>query len=231
MRYQKNRILISTFIISLIINSIYGYKIISYRIKSNNKDVNFSYVNNRDKLYEKLQIDSTDIVFFGNSQTQNFAVNELIKNNNIKNRGISGDMASHAKSRISNVALAKPRKIFIELGINDLRNGDDNNTVVSNLSDIVDSVNIYSRETKLYIISIFPINETREVTKKVTNKEIAITNSKIKEMCFRKGVTYIDLHSRMTKNGSLNEIYDCGDGLHLTAEGYFLWRDSIEGLI
>lgn len=47
----------------------------------------------RSTLFEKLPIDSDDIVFLGNSITNGCEWHELFNNPNIKNRGISSDVS------------------------------------------------------------------------------------------------------------------------------------------
>ena len=57
----------------------------------------------RATLFEKLPIDSDDIVFLGNSITNGCEWHELFNNPNIKNRGISSDvsMGIYVSTRLS----------------------------------------------------------------------------------------------------------------------------------
>ena len=63
----------------------------------------------RSTLFEKLPIDSDDIVFLGNSITNGCEWHELFNNPNIKNRGISSD--------VSGVVRCGNRSIYVYFSI------------------------------------------------------------------------------------------------------------------
>ena len=66
----------------------------------------------RSGLFDILPVDSTDIVFLGNSLTDGCEWHELFADNRIKNRGISGDTASDIHRRLGSVVKGQPAKIF-----------------------------------------------------------------------------------------------------------------------
>ena len=74
----------------------------------------------RATLFEKLPIDSDDIVFLGNSITNGCEWHELFNNPNIKNRGISSDVSMGVYDRLDPIIKGKPAKIFLMIGINDI---------------------------------------------------------------------------------------------------------------
>lgn len=74
----------------------------------------------RSTLFEKLPIDSDDIVFLGNSITNGCEWHELFNNPNIKNRGISSDVSMGVYDRLDPIIKGKPAKIFLMIGINDI---------------------------------------------------------------------------------------------------------------
>ena len=67
----------------------------------------------RSTLFEKLPIDSDDIVFLGNSITNGCEWHELFNNPNIKNRGISSDVSMGVYDRLDPIIKGKPAKIFL----------------------------------------------------------------------------------------------------------------------
>ncbi|MGZ4043897.1 MAG: GDSL-type esterase/lipase family protein, partial [Bacteroidia bacterium] len=79
-----------------------------------------AYWLNRDELFECFPTDTNSIIFLGTSLTQQFELAELFHNSTIKNRGIVGDVTESALLRLGPVVRCRPKKIFIELGINDL---------------------------------------------------------------------------------------------------------------
>jgi len=108
-------------VLLLLINLIFGYKVIKVKYFSYYPD----YTYNRKSLFGKLNadIDSSSIVFIGNSLTQQYELAEFFKNVNVKNRGINGDNSSGILSRVGDIVKFHPKKIFIENGVNDLKEG------------------------------------------------------------------------------------------------------------
>lgn len=78
------------------------------------------YYYQRATLFEELPIDNDDIVFLGNSITDNCEWHELFDNPNIKNRGISSDVSMGVYDRLNPIVAGKPAKIFLMIGINDV---------------------------------------------------------------------------------------------------------------
>ncbi|MEM7556756.1 MAG: G-D-S-L family lipolytic protein, partial [Cyanobacteria bacterium P01_A01_bin.84] len=60
--------------------------------------------------YELLPQSSEDIIFLGDSITDEGEWNELFNNNDIKNRGISGDTIERILYRLEKIISAKPKK-------------------------------------------------------------------------------------------------------------------------
>ena len=77
----------------------------------------------RATLFEKLPINSDDIVFLGNSITNGCEWHELFNNPNIKNRGISSDVSMGVYDRLDPIIKGKPAKIFLMIGINEMGTG------------------------------------------------------------------------------------------------------------
>jgi len=63
-----------------------------------------------------------DIVFLGNSITQDDNWDSLFNNHAFYNRGISGDVTDGVLQRLGEIVYVKPTAVFIEIGINDLFN-------------------------------------------------------------------------------------------------------------
>src|SRR5688572_792456 len=89
-----------------------------YFAEQNNKP-SVPYFLNRQQVFRLLPNDSDEIIFAGNSHAHNFEVAELFKLPNIKNRGINGDNSLGLLERLDEITESKPKKIFIEIGIND----------------------------------------------------------------------------------------------------------------
>ena len=180
----------------------------------------------RASLLEKLPVDSTDIVFLGNSITNFGEWVELFKDNHIKNRGISGDRTEGVLARLNTILPGNPRKIFLMIGVNDLEHGAAPDSIVNGITRIMDKIAKESPKTTLYLQSILPVNDQFSKFPKHTDKGASILeiNRRLKLLCQSRNLIYIDLY-RSFKNREdekLNPAYT-NDGLHLMGEGYLLW--------
>jgi len=184
----------------------------------------------RVSIFEKLPIDSADIVFLGNSITNFGEWGELFKNIHVKNRGISGDKTDGIYARLDAILTGKPRKIFLMIGVNDLEHGASTDSTVNGIIRIAERIAKESPNTILYIQSLLPVNDQFGKFPKHTNKGVAIIeiNDRLKLFCKSHNLPYLDLY-RSFKNKDdekLNPKYT-NDGLHLMGEGYMLWVQLI----
>lgn len=188
----------------------------------------------RRSLFEKLPVTSKDIVFLGNSITDGGEWNELLANPRVKNRGISGDRSSWMLDRLDPIVGGQPRKLFLLIGTNDLAAGTPAAEVVANVRKIVERFQSESPRTKLYVQSVFPVNDS---FKKYAAKhgrhdaDIVAVNKGLQALCAEKGIVYIDLWTLLAdKNGKLRADLT-NDGLHLMGEGYLAWKTVIEKFV
>lgn len=185
----------------------------------------------RRSLFEQLPISSKDIVFLGNSITDGGEWSELLANPHVKNRGISGDRTDWMLDRLDPIVSGQPKKLFLLIGTNDLAANISAEEVLSNIRKIVERFQNESPRTKLYIQSVFPVNNA---FKKYASKhgrhdaDIVTVNKGLQALCAEKGLVYIDLWTPLAdENGKLNKAYT-NDGLHLMGEGYLVWRDIVK---
>jgi lysophospholipase L1-like esterase len=182
-----------------------------------------TYFIGRNEVFTKLPNDTDEVIMLGNSLTHNFEWKEIFKNINIKNRGIKSDITKGILQRINEIVESKPKKVFIEIGINDLLRGFHIDTVFNNYTKIIQTIKLKSPKTRLYIQNIIPTKWSIYDTNKPVIDSIIVLNQKLKDYCEINNLKYIDLFSKFTIKGKLNPIYDCGDHLHLSGEGYLEW--------
>jgi lysophospholipase L1-like esterase len=190
-----------------------------------NKYSTFYY--QRATLFERLSVHPSDIIFLGNSITNGCEWSELFNNKYIKNRGISGDIVQGVYDRLESILKGKPKRIFLLIGINDLARGTSPDSVARGIGKIADRVKLESPRTKLFIESILPVNNTFSTFKEHTSKgqEVIETNTKLKTLCLKKHLVYIDLYDsfKEPEDDKMNPMYT-NDGLHLLGQGYLLWK-------
>ena len=179
-----------------------------------------------------------NIVFFGDSITEGYKVEEFFPDTFVINSGIGGNRSNQLLERIEDDVYAyNPSKIFILIGINDMNGGVPEEEILNNIQKIVNGIKINRKYTKIYIESIYPINRNMfddikyGFNKEVTNDKIKEINLKIKNICKENDITYIDVYSSLTDDdGNLKSAYS-KEGLHLTDLGYFKVTKVLEKYI
>lgn len=73
---------------------------------------NQPYYLHQTSLFQILPKSKSDIIFLGDSITDECEWAELLKNPQIKNRGISGDTTMGILHRLEDVVKSQPKKIF-----------------------------------------------------------------------------------------------------------------------
>lgn len=176
-------------------------------------------------VMRSLPVDSTDIVFFGNSITNMHEWWEAFgSDRRILNRGASGASSRELLKNIGSVIDGRPAKLFLMIGTNDISGGKTPvDTVVANIRRMAERVRSESPRTKLYIQSILP---RREEWKNDSNR---VANERIRRMCDEIGVEFVDLWGPM--QGVRDQEEWSADGLHLFARGYREWCGIIAPLV
>jgi lysophospholipase L1-like esterase len=181
----------------------------------------------RASLFENLPIEKSDIVFLGNSIIHYCEWAELLNNHHVKNRGISGDIAEGVYDRLDPIVKGQPKKIFLLIGVNNLSRNYSVDSILTVVGKIADKIALESPRTKLYIHSGFPVNDSFTNYPKHSSKGALIIeyNIGLEKLCKDRGLTFINVYPLLKCKDSekLNPEYT-RDGLHLTGEGYKVWK-------
>lgn len=105
----------------------------------------------RDELFDVLPADSNAVVFLGNSLTQYCELAEFFPNVRVKNRGVHDDLTENVLSRLSSVIAARPKKIFIELGANDVEQLVPQDRPLAMYARLPDTLKATRPATKLFV--------------------------------------------------------------------------------
>jgi len=188
-----------------------------------------TYYQQRVSHFKLIPVKENDIVFIGNSITDGAEWSELFNDITIKNRGISGDFSAGILHRINDIVKQKPGKIFLLIGVNDLAWGISTDSVIKNILLTADWIKQESPSTQLFIQSVLPVSDVFKKFIGHTNKTDSILkiNSRLKKESENHRYDYIDLHTFFcNKQGKLDGKYT-NDGLHLSGEGYILWKHLV----
>lgn len=179
--------------------------------------------------FRNLGNNKEEIIFLGDSLIEICEWNELFSSPLIKNRGISGDTTYGVLNRLEEVTEAKPRKIFMMLGINDIGKCRSTQSIIDDYEKILNKIKIDSPSTKIYVHSVLPINKEKFITHTKV-EEILDLNSALNKLCDKLQVKYINLYPLfVTSDNKLNPKYTTG-GIHLNGDGYLIWKEAIKDL-
>lgn len=166
-----------------------------------------------------------NIVFLGDSIFDWFPTDKIFSDLPIINSGIAGNTTEDILANLENrVYKYNPTKVFINIGTNDLDTPDSdelNEQIFTNIKKIASEIKNHRQNSKIYIISIYPVNNYLPGAKERHIDEIKKVNSMLKEYCATKDyLEYIDAFKELT-NGEemLDEAYT-SDGLHPNHLGY-----------
>ncbi|MFW9263477.1 SGNH/GDSL hydrolase family protein [Nostoc sp. CALU 546] len=139
------------------------------------------------------------------------------------NQGISGDTSSGVLKRLGAFSATRPNVIYIMAGINDLRKGDSDETILRNYRRIVRRLRQTHPQSQIIVQSILP---TR--LPKLSNSRIRNINTQLTLIAKQEGANYLNIYSWFTDmEGNLRPELTT-DGLHLSQEGYDVWRTALQ---
>jgi lysophospholipase L1-like esterase len=189
-----------------------------YRWKTKGRAVLYDH---KKSQFEFLEMDSSSIVFLGNSLTDQGNWQEWLPEFSIANRGISGDMTGGVYRRLDPIIQAHPKKIFLLIGVNDLLFKSVEDTF-QKYEQIVKNFLDESPATVLYLQSLLPVNNEVRYTG-IQKDQVLALNSRIASLAIEKQLTFINVHNELKdESGNLRDDYTL-DGIHLNGLAYAKW--------
>lgn len=163
------------------------------------------------------------IVFVGNSITDMHPWIEAFGNDpRIVNRGCSGAVSSEILENMDGWLSAKPSKVFLMIGTNDLGWDSTAESVVKNITTIVTRIREESPSTEIYLQSVLPARDQRNRSLKT----ICEVNERLNFLAENtENTTYINLYNKLI--GIIDREPFSLDQLHLEAFGYKVWCETI----
>jgi lysophospholipase L1-like esterase len=205
------------------------------KVAAQTEPVDSSYANNyyveRTKFFELLHAAPKPVVFLGNSITEAGPWSEVLPGINVINRGISGDNSWGVLNRLNQVIAVKPAKIFLLIGVNDLKRGVPVEYIVKNYDRIAAAIKAALPKTKLHLQSVLPVHEPMlaNIYAKISNEKIKQLNEGLKQVAAKYQVPFIDLYNEVfvDEKGQMRRDYTT-DGLHCKPAGYIAWSDYLK---
>lgn len=172
--------------------------------------------------------DNNSIIFLGDSLTDYVKFDEILRNPLIKNRGIEGDTTLGVLNRLDEVISMKPAKLFILIGTNDIVYGRKADEIIQSIRQIISRVQNASTDTKIYIQSLFPVNNIKFKTNRPI-ETIQAVNTEMKKLSDELHCVFIDLYPLLLNESenALDVRYTI-DGLHLNGKGVLKWVEYLK---
>ena len=180
------------------------------------------------EIIKEVPVVDDNYVFLGDSITDWYDLDKYFEGLPVVNSGVSGYSTSNILNHMNKMVYQyNPSKVFILIGINDLELKVDDDVVVNNIRKIVQGIKKNRRYAKIYVESIYPINNSEDdkiegsiINGNRKNSDIIDINNKLVKLTKEEGATYIDLHKELVDDNGLLKIEYTVDGLHLSSEGY-----------
>lgn len=189
----------------------------------------YPYWEQRQSQFDVLPVDSTDIIFLGNSLTDGGKWTEMFDMPNVKNRGIVSDIIEGVSQRTKCITSGKPAKIFLLIGVNDVSHHLSADSIATAVEALVKKLQAETPTTQIFLQSYLPINNDFGIYKSLTNESETILkcNVLLEQVAERTGVTWINLFPGLMNRDCKLRPELTADGLHLTEAGYCIWRDKV----
>ena len=166
------------------------------------------------------------VVFFGDSITDFWRLNEYFPGKDFVNRGISGQVTSEMLGRMKpDVIDLRPRAMILLAGTNDLSRGTETRTIENNLIAITELAR--ANNIKVILCSILPVSDYHknenprfEMSKTHDPQKIREVNQWIQQYCKSGACVYADYFSAMVDSAGMLQSDLADDGLHPNAKGY-----------
>jgi lysophospholipase L1-like esterase len=188
-----------------------------------------TYYEQKVTLFRLLPNTKGEIVFLGNSITDIGEWAEIWQNKKVRNRGISGDNTFGVLARLDEITSAKPAKVFIMIGINDIAKETPDSVIIANYKKIINRIQSESPKTKIIVQSLLPTNNDFTEFKRHQNKieHVLFINTTLENYCKEIELIYVDLYTAfLDENKKLDKKYT-NDGLHINGYGYMKWKEVL----
>jgi lysophospholipase L1-like esterase len=167
-----------------------------------------------------------DVFFAGDSHIAGTPFSEVFSP--VRNRGIGGDTTAGLLLRLDEITARRPESLFLLIGTNDVARQVPVSEIVDNYRQILARIKRDSSDTRLFVVSIPPVNQAifkAAVDRKPTIQSL---NKELKALAATEGATFIDLWPVLADGtGNLKAEFADTDGLHLNLAGKLAMCDAL----
>lgn len=186
------------------------------------------------KKFKKIKAQPHTVkLFIGDSITEGYDLNRHLATDDLVNMGISGDVTAGILKRLHLVEKLQPKKIFIMIGINDIRLKVPKERIEQQYSQIIQTLKLSCPNTVIYVQSLLPARgiENTDMTNQYVCTQVRALNEFLEKKCTELNVNFIRLYPLFEEpKDYLREEYTY-DGIHLNDEGYRFWSEQIRSYV
>ena len=165
------------------------------------------------------------VAFVGDSITEGGDWAAAFPGVETRNYGIGGDTTVGLNNRFAQIVAARPAKVFLLIGTNDLNNDRRPPAeIVANCERLLERFARELPQTQVYVQSVLP----REPNNAEGVREI---NEGLRRITAARGVPYVDIYTPFAVEGGILDPAVTYDQLHLNGAGYDRWRALIDPLV
>jgi lysophospholipase L1-like esterase len=180
------------------------------------------YYKHKKSQFEVLSMNEKfTTMMLGDSITDEGLWDELLNNDTIQNRGISGDTTDGVLERLNPMG-KNIEKVFIMIGVNDIMRGKSVDEIYSNYLRIIQVFK--EKNIKIHIQSTLYIGESRKAD---FNPKVEELNKRLEKYASENKITFINLNPIFAPNKVLKKEFTFDD-LHLNGSAYKLWSQEIK---
>lgn len=181
--------------------------------------------------FKAMKKDNNSIVFLGDSLTDYADFDEIFHDSRIKNRGIAGDTTLGVLNRLDEITDMKPAKLFILIGTNDIAFGRSADEIVQSIRQIISRIQNESPDTKIYLQSLFPVNNIKFRTNRPI-ETIQAVNAGLKTLAGELHCTFINTYPiLLNESENALDVKYTSDGLHFNGLGIMKWAEFLKSYV
>ena len=166
------------------------------------------------------------VVFYGDSITDSWRLNEYYPERDFVNRGISGQITGEMLGRMqADVIRLKPAAMILLAGTNDIARGVSIDTIQNNIASIADLAQLH--RIKLILASVLPVSDYHkdqnprfEMTKGRPLESIKALNTWMMGFAKQRGLAYCNYFDAVRDGAEMIRTDLADDGLHPNSSGY-----------
>lgn len=173
-------------------------------------------------------------VFLGDSITARGEWSKWFPGKYVVNCGVPGDTTEDVLNRLDPILAEEPGRVILMVGINDVNRSSTTQQIINNYSVILEKM---SPVPEVVVVSVLPIshdkyNHGRRLPK-IDNRQVYEIDYLLEQMSGNyRNVRYLDLIPLIVdQDNEMRLVYTLFDGVHLSPEGYTVWRKALDGIV